>query len=138
MTFEKFAKEHWQPCTLLALKPSSARIYQFNLDKYAIPTLGPFAAVRRKPGGYSALSSHRVFSVNITRHSSDWRATTQYDSYFPHTIASEKLAGEAYGALSYCCLNGSAHWNADWGDSRTAVEPHRFPTRKHRGVRDIL
>jgi integrase len=40
MTFEKFAKEHWQPGALLALKPSSARIYQFNLDKYVIPTLG--------------------------------------------------------------------------------------------------
>jgi integrase len=40
MTFEKFAKEHWQPGTLLALKPSSQRIYQFNLDKYVLPTLG--------------------------------------------------------------------------------------------------
>ncbi len=39
-TFEKFAKEHWQPGTLLALKPSSVRIYQFNLDKYVLPTLG--------------------------------------------------------------------------------------------------
>lgn len=33
MTFEKFAKEHWQPSAFLALKPSSARIYLFNLDK---------------------------------------------------------------------------------------------------------
>ena len=40
MTFEKFAKEHWQPGSLLALKPSSVRIYQFNLDKYVLPTLG--------------------------------------------------------------------------------------------------
>jgi hypothetical protein len=40
MTFEKFAKEHWQPGALLALKPSSVRIYQFNLDKYVLPTLG--------------------------------------------------------------------------------------------------
>ena len=40
MTFEKFAKEHWQPGSLLALKPSSVRIYQFNLDKYILPTLG--------------------------------------------------------------------------------------------------
>ena len=40
MTFEKFAKEHWQPGILLALKPSSVRIYQFNLDKYVLPTLG--------------------------------------------------------------------------------------------------
>ncbi|MGB8323196.1 MAG: tyrosine-type recombinase/integrase [Candidatus Acidiferrum sp.] len=40
MTFEKFAKEHWQTGALLALKPSSVRIYQFNLDKYVMPTLG--------------------------------------------------------------------------------------------------
>lgn len=40
MTFEKFAKEHWQPGSLLALKPSSVRIYEFNLDKYVLPTLG--------------------------------------------------------------------------------------------------
>jgi integrase len=40
MTFEKFAKEHWQPSAFLALKPSSARIYLFNFDKYVIPTLG--------------------------------------------------------------------------------------------------
>jgi len=41
MTFEKFTKEHWQPGPLLALKPSSVRIYQFfNLDKYVLPTLG--------------------------------------------------------------------------------------------------
>jgi integrase len=40
MTFAKFATEHWQPGSLLALKPSSVRIYQFNLDKYVLPTLG--------------------------------------------------------------------------------------------------
>ena len=40
VTFEKFAKEHWQPGAMLALKPSSLRIYQFNLDKYVMPTLG--------------------------------------------------------------------------------------------------
>ena len=40
MTLEKFAKEHWEAGALLALKPSSARIYQFNLDKYVLPALG--------------------------------------------------------------------------------------------------
>src|SRR5712691_560025 len=40
MTLEKFAREHWEAGTLLALKPSSARIYQFNLDKYVMPALG--------------------------------------------------------------------------------------------------
>ncbi len=40
MTFEKFAKENWQPGAELALNTSSARIYQFNLDKYVMPVLG--------------------------------------------------------------------------------------------------
>jgi integrase len=72
MTFEKFAKEHWQPCALLALKPSSVRIYQFNLDKYAIPTLGPLRlcdvnreAIQQslltfKGKGYSASTLHAI------------------------------------------------------------------------------
>jgi len=72
MTFEKFAKEHWQPCALLALKPSSARIYQFNLDKYAIPTLGPLrlcdvnreaiqhSLLTFKGKGYSASTLHAI------------------------------------------------------------------------------
>lgn len=42
MTLEKFAGEHWQAGALLALKPSSARIYQFNLEKYVLPALGSF------------------------------------------------------------------------------------------------
>lgn len=40
MTFESFANEHWRTGALLALKPSSARIYQFNLDKYVTPAIG--------------------------------------------------------------------------------------------------
>jgi integrase len=40
MTLEKFAREHWEAGALLALKPSSSRIYQFNLDKYVLPALG--------------------------------------------------------------------------------------------------
>jgi integrase len=40
MTFEKFARENWQAGMLLALKPSSARNYQFQLDKYILPALG--------------------------------------------------------------------------------------------------
>jgi len=72
MTFEKFAKEHWQPCALLALKSASARIYQFNLDKYAIPTLGRLRlcdvnreAIQQslltfKGKGYSASTLHAI------------------------------------------------------------------------------
>lgn len=40
MTLEKFTHEHWQAGMLLALKPSSSRYYQYQLDKYILPTLG--------------------------------------------------------------------------------------------------
>ena len=72
MTFERFAKDYWQPVSLLALKPSSARIYQFNLDKYVMPTLGPLrlcdvnrAAIQQslltfKGKGYSASTLHAI------------------------------------------------------------------------------
>lgn len=40
MTFERFSTDHWEAGALLALKPSSSRIYKFNLDKYIIPVLG--------------------------------------------------------------------------------------------------
>lgn len=42
MTLEGFAKEHWQAGALLALKPSSARYYNFQLDKHVFPALGSF------------------------------------------------------------------------------------------------
>ena len=42
MTFEKFAKEHWQAGALLALKPGSANYYNFQLDKHVIPALGAY------------------------------------------------------------------------------------------------
>jgi integrase len=48
MTLEKFSTDHWEAGALLALKPSSIRIYKFNLDKYIIPALG----------------SHRLCDVN--------------------------------------------------------------------------
>jgi integrase len=40
MTLEKFSTDHWEAGALLALKPSSSRIYKFNLERYIIPTLG--------------------------------------------------------------------------------------------------
>ena len=40
MTLAKFASEHWTAGVLLALKPSSARFYQYRLDKYILPVLG--------------------------------------------------------------------------------------------------
>ena len=40
MTLAKFASEHWKAGVLLALKPSSARYYQYQLKKYILPTLG--------------------------------------------------------------------------------------------------
>ncbi len=40
MTLAKFAREHWQAGMQLAVKPSSARYYQYQLDKYILPALG--------------------------------------------------------------------------------------------------
>jgi integrase len=50
MTLEKFARELWQPSALLALKPSSATYYNFQLDKHILPALG----------------AHRLCDVNRT------------------------------------------------------------------------
>ena len=73
MTFEKFAKEHWQPGILLALKPSSVRVYQFNLDKYVLPTLGSLrlcdvdrATIRHL---LLALKHKGVCKLDVTQHS---------------------------------------------------------------------
>ena len=72
MTLEKFAREHWEAGALLALKPSSARIYQFNLDKYVLPALGSLrmcdvnrAAIQQlllttKRKGYSSSTVHSI------------------------------------------------------------------------------
>lgn len=72
LTFEEFAREYWRPGALLSLKPSSARIYQFNLDKYVNPALGPKklsditrASIQQtllelKHKGYSASTLHSV------------------------------------------------------------------------------
>jgi hypothetical protein len=48
MTLSTFSSHYCEPGALLALKPSSSRIYKFNLDKYILPALG----------------SHRLCDVN--------------------------------------------------------------------------
>src|SRR5437660_12348600 len=72
MTLENFAREHWEAGALLALKPSSARIYQFNLDKYVLPALGSLrmcdvnrSAIQQlllttKRKGYSSSTIHSI------------------------------------------------------------------------------
>ncbi len=40
MSLDTFTRDHWKAGMLLALKPSSARYYQYQLDKYISPTLG--------------------------------------------------------------------------------------------------
>jgi integrase len=72
MTLEKFARGHWEAGALLALKPNSARIYQFNLDKYVLPALGSLrmcdvnrAAIQQlllitKRKGYSSSTVHSI------------------------------------------------------------------------------
>lgn len=72
MTLEKFSTDHWEAGALLALKPSSSRIYKFNLNKYIIPALGPQRLcdvnraviqqllVSMKSKGYSGSTLHSV------------------------------------------------------------------------------
>jgi site-specific recombinase XerC len=81
MTLEKFAREHWEAGALLALEPSSARIYQFNLDKYVLPPIGSLrmcdvnrAAIQQlllttKRKGYSSSTVHstRVTLAKVLR-----------------------------------------------------------------------
>ncbi|HKV23358.1 MAG TPA: site-specific integrase [Candidatus Acidoferrum sp.] len=71
-TLEKFTREQWQAGALLALKPSSARYYQFQLDKHVLPSLGGYrlcdisrSAVQqflldRKRKGYSGSTVHGI------------------------------------------------------------------------------
>jgi integrase len=72
MTLAKFAREHWQAGVLLALKPSSARYYQYQLDKYILPALGSCRIcdvsrtriqaflLERKWAGYSNSTIHGI------------------------------------------------------------------------------
>ena len=72
MTLEKFAREHWQAGALLALKPSSANYYNFQLDKHVLPVLGSYRLcdvsrpvvqqflLERKRKGYSSSTVHGV------------------------------------------------------------------------------
>jgi integrase len=72
MTLEKFAREHWQAGALLALKPSSATYYNFQLEKHVFPTLGSYRLcdvsrpviqqflLDRKRKGYSGSTIHGI------------------------------------------------------------------------------
>lgn len=72
MTLEKFAREHWQAGALLALKPSSANYYNFQLERHVLPALGAFRLcdvtraviqqflLERKRNGYSMSTLHGI------------------------------------------------------------------------------
>jgi integrase len=72
MTLAKFAREHWQAGVLLALKPSSVRYYQYQVDKYILPALGSCRIcdlsrtriqaflLERKRAGYSNSTIHGI------------------------------------------------------------------------------
>jgi integrase len=72
MTLETFTREHWQAGMLLALKPSSARYYQYQLDKYILPALGACRLcdlnrariqgflLRQRQAGYSDSTVHGI------------------------------------------------------------------------------
>lgn len=71
-TLERFTREQWQAGALLALKPSSARYYQFQLDRHVLPSLGGYrlcdvnrSAVQqflldRRRKGYSGSTVHGI------------------------------------------------------------------------------
>jgi len=71
-TLDRFAREQWQAGALLALKASSARYYQFQLERHVLPSLGGYrlcdisrSAVQqflldRKRKGYSGSSVHGI------------------------------------------------------------------------------
>ena len=75
MTLEKFAREQWQPSALLALKPSSANYYNFQLDKHILPALGSYRLcdvnrlviqqflLGRKRKGYSSSTVHGIHTT---------------------------------------------------------------------------
>ena len=75
MTLERFAKEHWQAGALLALKPSSTRYYNFQLDKHVFPALGSYRLcdvtrpivqqflLERKRNGYSSSTVHGIHTI---------------------------------------------------------------------------
>jgi integrase len=75
MTLEKFAREHWQAGALLALKPSSSRYYNFQLDKHVLPALGSLRLcdvsrpviqqflLDRKCKGYASSTVHGVHTT---------------------------------------------------------------------------
>src|SRR5713101_4799102 len=72
MSLEKFAREHWEAGALLALKPSSASYYNFQLDKHVLPVLGSYRLcdlsrpvvqqflLERKRKGYSSSTVHGI------------------------------------------------------------------------------
>lgn len=75
MSLEKFARDHWEAGALLALKPSSVRIYRYNLDKYVMPAIGSLRLCDVNRSGIEQLllsikrkgySSSTVHSIRIT------------------------------------------------------------------------
>lgn len=75
MTLEKFARDHWQAGALLALKPSSAKYYNFQLDNNVLPALGSHRLcdvtrpviqhflLEQRRSGYSSSSVHGIHTI---------------------------------------------------------------------------
>jgi integrase len=75
MTLEKFARDHWQAGALLALKPNSAKYYNFQLDTNVLPALGSHRLcdvtrpviqhflLEQKRSGYSSSSVHGIHTI---------------------------------------------------------------------------
>ena len=120
MTLETFAREHWQAGVLLALKPSSARYYQYQLDKYILPALGSCRIcdvsrariqaflLERKREGYSDSTIHGFrttlakvlevavesgyFDTNPARRHQNRRARSKAGKKISHSCSDSRLA----------------------------------------------
>ena len=72
MTLEKFARDHWRSGALLALKPNSAKYYNFQLDKHVFPALGSYHLCDVNPLSFSTSCWRRSTRGTQARPSMDF------------------------------------------------------------------
>lgn len=165
MTLEKFAREQWQPSALLALKPSSANYYNFQLDKHILPQLGSHRLcdvsrpviqqflLDRKWQGYAGSTVHGIrttlakvlqAAVELGYLETNPARAIQIGEREPKrekTILSPAQVQTLLQNLAEPCRTvvlRCAHGHADRRDSCTSMEAARFLTSHYRSRRNIL
>lgn len=87
LTFEQFTRERWEPLALGTIKPSTARYYRFQLNRYLLPTFGPIRLrdldneslqaflAGKKEQGYSSSTLHglRTTLGKILQQAVEWK-----------------------------------------------------------------